>query len=277
MSDLGARLALVVGSLAAGGVGWVGTRQLADDPPSGTALAAVDLFDCPGSSDQQLSIGQVQAGDQVWLIGVTDDRWAVIRHPDEPDRPAWLPLVAVATNATKAQLPEIGCDTDEGAATTPPRNTSPPSTAAGATTIVPVSSTIDGETTTTSSTTTTIAGDTTPPTVTVSTDRPYLYVQTAVAPCSTESILVVTIVVADPTVPLSIRSIVATWSAPGGPQTAGLAPIGGNRFQLVIPANGPASGETPLTLIAKGADGAGNVGVGQIVVSLRNPASFGCA
>ena len=83
MSGLGARLALVVGSLAAGGAGWVGARQLAGDPPSGTALVAVDLFDCPGSSDQQVSIGQVRAGERVWLIGVTDDRWAVIRHPDE--------------------------------------------------------------------------------------------------------------------------------------------------------------------------------------------------
>jgi hypothetical protein len=274
MSGFGARLALVLGALAAGGAGWVGARQLADDPPSGTALAAVDLFECPGSSDGQVSIGQVRTGDRVWLIGVTDDRWAVIRHPDEPDRPAWLPLAAVETNATKAQLPEIGCDPIEATGSTEPGDTTPPSTAAAATTVAPATSTGAGETTTT---TTTIAADVTPPTVVVSTDRPYVYVQTAVAPCNAESTLVVTIVVADPTVPLSIRSIVATWNAPGGVQTAGLTPIGGNRFQLLIPANGPAGAETPLTLVAKGADGAGNVGVGQIVVSLRNPASFGCA
>jgi len=53
--------------------------------------------------------------------------------------------------------------------------------------------------------------------------------------------------------------------------------VAGNRFSLQVLANGPNGGETPLTLTATGADGAGNVGTGQVVVSLRDPRSFGCA
>ena len=59
--------------------------------------------------------------------------------------------------------------------------------------------------------------------------------------------------------------------------TANLVPVAGNRFSLQVLANGPNGGETPLTLTASGADGAGNVGTGQVVVSLRDPRSFGCA
>jgi hypothetical protein len=83
--------------------------------------------------------------------------------------------------------------------------------------------------------------------------------------------------VADPTVPLTIRSIVANWNSPAGPQSANLSPIAGNRFRLVISANGPTTGELPVTLTATAADGAGNVGTGILTVSLRNPTSFGCA
>ena len=113
--------------------------------------------------------------------------------------------------------------------------------------------------------------------MTVTTDRAFLYVVSGVAPCVAEESLEVTIVVADPTVPITIRSIVATWSAAGGVQTANLVPVAGNRFSLQVLANGPNGGETPLTLTATGADGAGNVGTGQVVVSLRDPRSFGCA
>ena len=79
------------------------------------------------------------------------------------------------------------------------------------------------------------------------------------------------------TLPLSIRSIIANWNSPAGPQSANLTPVAGNRFQLVITANGPASGELQVTITATAADGAGNVGAGTLTVSLRNPASFGCA
>ena len=85
------------------------------------------------------------------------------------------------------------------------------------------------------------------------------------------------IAVVDPTLPLVIRSIVATWTSPSGPQTANLQPVAGNRFKLVISANGPTSGELPVTITATAADGAGNVGSGVVTVSLRDPASFGCA
>ena len=85
------------------------------------------------------------------------------------------------------------------------------------------------------------------------------------------------IAIADPTLPLTLRSIVATWNSPAGPQTANLSPVAGNRFKLVITANGPAAGELPVLLTATATDGVGNVGTGTATVSLRNPSSFGCA
>jgi hypothetical protein len=87
----------------------------------------------------------------------------------------------------------------------------------------------------------------------------------------------VSIVVADPTLPVAIRGIVATWTGPAGPMTANLTPEAGNRFLLSIATGGPAGGELAVTLTATGSDGAGNVGTGTATVSLRDPASFGCA
>ena len=275
MSGMGARVALVAVSFVAAGAGWFGASQFGADATPGTALAAVDLYECP--ADGSRSVGQVHAGDEVWLIGVSDDRWAVIRNPDDPDRPAWLPLALVATAASAGDLPQLTCGQVVATATTTPTviTTTTP-TSPSASTSSPVVLATSTSTSSTSSTSTTIATDKVPPTVTVSTDRAYLYVRSQIAPCNSEDSLVVSIVVADPTVPLSIRSIVATWNAPDGPQTANLVPVGGNRFSLEVAANGPAAGETPLTLTATGSDGAGNVGTGQTVVSLRDPGSFGC-
>lgn len=274
MSSAAARLALVAASLAAAGAGWYGATLLADDDAAGTVVAAVDLFDCPSSGN--VSVGQVNGGDKVWLIGVTDDRWAVIRHPDAPDRPAWVPLAMVATDASAGDLPQLSCaDAVDATGNNSPGSTAPPTSVGGG---VPSSMVLATSTTssTTSTTSTTIAVDLIPPTVTVTADRAHLYVLTGSFPCSFETALEVTIVVADSSVPLSIRSIVADWNAPAGPQTANLVPISGNRFLLQIAANGPVGGETPLTLTATGSDGAGNIGLGQLVVSLRDPAAFGC-
>ena len=279
MSGLGARVALVAASLAAGGVGWFGAQQFGDEEATATALAATDFFACPVTNDPSavVSVGQVHAGDRVWLIGTTDDRWAVIRNPDHPDRPAWLPLALIATDASPGSLPQLTCTQAAVTATTLATQDSGPPTTIGQnvpSTVVLESTTT--ESTTTTSTTTTVATDREPPLVTITTDRPYLYVLTDRAPCNLETTLEASIAIADRTLPLTIRSIVATWDSPAGPQTANLAPVGGNRFSLQIPGNGPDSGETPLTLTATASDGAGNVGVGQLIVSLRNPGSFGC-
>ena len=279
MSGLGARVALIAASLAAGGVGWFGAQQFGDEEATATALAATDFFACPVTNDPSavVSVGQVHAGDRVWLIGTTDDRWAVIRNPDHPDRPAWIPLALVATDASPGSLPQLTCTQAAVTATTLATQDSGPPTTIGQnvpSTVVLESTTT--ESTTTTSTTTTVASDREPPLVTITTDRPYLYVLTDRAPCNLETTLEASIAVADRTLPLTIRSIVATWDSPAGPQTANLAPVGGNRFSLQIPGNGPDSGETPLTLTATASDGAGNVGVGQLIVSLRNPGSFGC-
>ena len=273
MSGLGARLALVVGSLAAAAGGWFGVQQITGGEPTTEVISTTQLYGCP--DDGLPPIGVVQEGSRVWLIGVTDDRWAVIRHPDQPDRPAWMPLAQLATTANDGQLPELTCASAIGATTTTTLDPRAATTVV-ATSTTAVQATTTSAVSTTSSTSTTIVSDTTPPIVTVTADRAYLYVLTTAAPCSAETTLLVTITVADPTVPLTLRSIEATWNAPAGPQRANLTPAGGNRFQLQIPANGPPTGETPLTLTATGSDGAGNVGSGQLVVALRNPASFGC-
>ena len=276
MSSAGARLALVVGSLAAAGGGWLLAHRLADDDTTGTIATAVDFYDCPADDGSTLSVGQLHAGDRVWLLGVTGDRWAVIRSPGNPEQPAWVPLAMVHTEASAGDLPQLTCADAVGVPTTAASTTEVVTTVAGGTTTI-VGDT--GPTTTVEDTTTssTIPIDIEPPTVTITTDRPYLYVLSTSAPCSDEDALDVTIALADASLPLSIRSIVATWDSPAGPQTANLVPVSGNHFRLEVPINGPATGETPLTLTAKGADGVGNVGVGQLVVSLRTPLSFGCA
>ena len=279
MSGLGARVALVVGSLAAGGLGWFGARQLGNEDATATALAATDFFECPVTADPAavVSVGQLHAGDIVWLIGTTDDRWAVIRNPDHPDRAAWLPLALIRTNTSPGSLPQLTCTQAAVTATTLATGDSGPPTSIGqgvASTVVLESTTTESSTST--STSTTVPSDREPPLVIVTTDRPNLYVLTDRAPCSLETTLEATIVVADPTLPLAIRSIVATWDSPAGPQTANLVPVGGNRFSLQVPANGPPGGETPLTLTATASDGAGNVGIGHVIASLRDPRSFGC-
>ncbi|HTH05237.1 MAG TPA: hypothetical protein VL916_05180 [Ilumatobacteraceae bacterium] len=263
-------VALVVGALVAAAAGWLVGDRLGNDDSAASA-SAVELTSCP-TDDGGATIGHLESGDEVWIIGVTGDRWAVIRHPQQPLRPAWVPLTDIETGAHAGDLPQLACEEAEAVAAT--------TTTAG-----PATSVVIGTTTTlpfvapsTSSTLppTTAPNDGVPPFVTVTPERPYLYVSTPVAPCSTESELLVAITVADPTLPTAVRSIVATWNSPAGPQTASLAPAGGNRFRLVVTANGPVGGEVPLTLTATGVDGAGNVGSGFAVVSLRDPNSFGC-
>jgi len=279
VSGLGARIALVAASLAAGGLGWFAAQRLTSEETTATALAATDFFDCSITSNPAaaLAIGQVHAGDTVWLIGTTDDRWAVIRNPDHPDRPAWLPLALVATDMSPGSLPQLTCAQAAVTATTIATGDSgPPTTLAQGVPSTVVLETTTTESSVTTSTTTTAPSDVTPPLVSVTTDRAYFYVLTNRAPCSAETTLEVTIAIADPSLPLTLRSIVATWNSPAGPQTANLVPVAGNRFSLQVPTNGPAGGETLLTLTATAADGVGNVGSGQAVVSLRDPRSFGC-
>jgi hypothetical protein len=271
----GARIALILGSLAAGVLGWFLVSTFGPSDEASSAPGAIDLYSCPIDGAQ--SIGQLQPDADVWLIGQSAGRWGVIRHPDDPDRLAWVPLAQVSTAANQGDLPEMGCDENPVTGTTAPPTSAPDSTAVGASS---TSSTSTSSTSSTSSTTsTTIPSDRTPPTVTLAANPPertYLY--TSPAPgCPFEASLEVAVSVADPTLPVSIRSIIANWNSPAGPQSANLTPVAGNRFQLVITANGPVSGELPVTITATAADGAGNVGAGTLTVQLRNPASFGCA
>jgi hypothetical protein len=89
VSGLGARVALVVGSLAAAGGGWFAAGKVHDNRQPATAVGEVSIYDCP--EPQGAAIGVVKAGDELQLVGVTDDRWAVIQRPGHPDQLAWLP------------------------------------------------------------------------------------------------------------------------------------------------------------------------------------------
>ncbi len=277
MNGFGARLALVVGSLGAAGAGWFVAGKVHDNQQSGTAVGEVSIYECPAPGEN--AIGVVNASTELQLVGVTDDRWAVIQRPDKPGQLAWIPLAFVDTDADAGDLPELTC----GAAAIPP-GTAPSTTIEIATTrpATTTSSTTTTSTTTTSTTTTiatssTLSGDVTPPTVTLTANRAFFYVPPVNAACIGQDQLDVTVVIDDPTLPRSIGSIQATWTGPSGAQTADLTPIGGNRFRLQITANGPATGELPVTITATGSDGAGNVGTGQLIVPLRQPASFGCS
>lgn len=274
MSGVGARVALVVVSLAAGGGAWYGAGELnSNDDQSGIPKGEVSIYDCPVAGSD--AIGVVNAGDELQLLAVTDDRWAVIQHPANPDRLAWLPLAMVDTAADAGDLPQLTCD---ASATT--TETTVGVTTTTAPLVTDTSSTTTSSTTTSTSiaTTTTVSSDVTPPTVTLTANRAYFYVPPVGAACLGEDQLDVTVAIVDPTFPLSVRSIQATWMSPSGvAQTAGLTPIGGNRFRLQILTNGPNSGELLVTITATGSDGAGNVGSGQLIVPLRKASSFGCA
>ncbi|MDO9174040.1 MAG: SH3 domain-containing protein, partial [Actinomycetota bacterium] len=239
---MGARLALVAGSLAAAVAGWVVAREFGNEETASTARSAVALYDCPAEGGRP--IGQVQAGDQLWVIGVTDDRWAVVRHPTDSNRPAWVALAQLDTDADSGDVPTLSCAAAMETVGSAPSDSAQVATTIPGTTTTAVLATTTSAVSTTSSTSTTVVTDLIPPVVTVTSDREWLYVLTGVEPCASESVIIVTIEVADPTVPLTIRSIVANWNAPAGPQTANLTPVGGNRFSLQIPTNGPAGGET---------------------------------
>ena len=279
MSGIVARVALVVGSLGAAGAGWFSAGRL-HDGDSGTARGEVSIYDCPTPGGA--AIGVVGASDALQLVGVTDDRWAVIQRPDSPDQLAWIPVAFVDTDADAGDLPQITCgDAATAIATTivdvttttqPASTTSSPTTSSSTTT----STTTTSSTTTSIATSSTVSTDVTPPTVTLTANRAFFYVSPVSATCVGQDQLDITVVVTDPTSPRSVRSIQAAWTGPSGAQTANLTPIGGNRFRLQITTNGPDSGELPVTITGTGSDGAGNVGTGELIVPLRQPTSFGC-
>ncbi|MDO8391571.1 MAG: hypothetical protein Q7V57_13910 [Actinomycetota bacterium] len=268
MSSLRAKAALVVGSTAALAAGVVGARAYFDEPAvtTGTVGAGVNVYECPMAG--ALSIGQVHAGDKVWLIGVTGGRWAVIRHPLDPDRPAWMPLALVNTAADTGDLPELGCaDAVDLAGGAPTETTT--ATDEGSTTTVVSTVPLDSTTTSSSSTTTTIVADTTGPTVQITLDADVLSV------CAT---LTAKVVVDDPTLPLSIISVRATWTTGGVEREKGFTRkenVSGNQFTLTISKaeSGLSSGSVPLTVIVLARDGLNNRTTATLTIILS---SVGC-
>jgi hypothetical protein len=268
MSDwsIGARIAFVLGSLLAAAIGWVGVSHVAGADHGGSAKGAVDIYSCPMSGAR--SIGQLHPGDAVWVMGVSEHRWAVIRHPLTPDQPAWVPLAMIRTNANPDELPEMGCDTNPNTATTPPPTSSPASTLPGETT------TTLPESTTSSSTTTTISSDTTPPTITfrVDNDQKIVYTKT-VNQCS--DTLIFSVRIADPSLPLTLNGFDVTWPGGDGSVVAQQL-IGTNKWQVVFSGQAISAPQVPLTITATATDGAGNQGTGTLLLTLATPPATGC-
>ena len=267
MSDwsIGARIEFVLGSLLAAAIGWVGVSHVAGAEHGGSAKGAVDIYSCPMKGAR--SVGQLHPGDAVWVMGVSEHRWAVIRHPLTPDQPAWVPLAMIRTNANTDELPEMGCDANPSTATTPPP-TSTESTLPGpaTTTTVPAS-------TTSSSTTTTISGDTTPPVITLTADNDQKIVYTkTVNQCS--DTLIFSVRISDPTLPLTLNGIDVTW--PGSDGTVKATPLLKNKWQIVFTGQSLSAPQEPLTITATATDGAGNQGIGTLQITLAAPPATGC-
>lgn len=253
MSNLRAKAGLVLGSGAALAAGVVGARAYFDESAVtvGTAGGGTAVYECPMAG--ALSIGEVREGDKVWLIGVTGDRWAVIRHPLQPDRPAWMPLALVDTAADAGDLPELGCADAVDLAGGAPTESTAPTPEGGSTTTIGATVPLDSTTTSSSSTTTTIVGDTTGPTVQITLDAEVLNV------CAT---LTASVVIDDPTLPMSIISVRATWTAGGVEREEGFTRlnVSGNKYALSISKaeSGLSSGSVPLTVIVLARDGLNN-------------------
>ena len=272
MSSIRARGALVVGSFAALAVGVAGARAVFEDSgtATGAAGAGTAVYECPMAG--ALSIGEVHEGDTVWLIGVTGGRWAVIRHPLQPDRPAWMPMALVNTDADTGDLPELGCaDAVDLAGGAPTESTATPIDDGTPTSVSGSTTTIGSTTTSSTSTTTTLVGDTTGPTVTLTPNRDFLVVTPPGGECGT---LLVTAVVDDPTLPLSIVSAQATWTVKGVEHEQALV-VSGYKFTLTVDkASGPPSGSVPLTITIIIRDGLNNRTTATLPITLR--ASGGC-
>jgi hypothetical protein len=268
MSDwsIGARIAFVVGSLLAAAIGWVGVSRVAGADHGGSVKGAVDIFSCPMQGAK--SIGQLHAGDAVWVMGVSEHRWAVIRHPLTPDQPAWVPLAMIRTNASPDELPEMGCEANPNTATTAPPTTGSASTLPGATT------TTLPATTTSSSTTTTISSDTTPPKITITADKDQKIVYTkSVNQCS--STLLFRITIADPSLPLELNGVEVGW--PGSDGTVQAKNILRNEWQVLFEGVTISAPQVPLTVTVTATDGAGNVGTGTLLLTLATtPPPAGC-
>ena len=125
--SVGSRVALIIGSLVLGVASWFAVKTFASADAPAVAPTAVDLFSCPMDGAQ--SIGQLQPGDDVWLVGVSAGRWGVIRHPDDPDRLAWVALAQLGIGQPARNLPEMGCDANPTTITTSTTSTTSTTTA----------------------------------------------------------------------------------------------------------------------------------------------------
>ncbi|MEI8237998.1 MAG: hypothetical protein WCI22_01125, partial [Actinomycetota bacterium] len=107
-------IAIALVSLLAGGTGYWYMHRTAHGGAQATAIGAVDIFPCPERAEpgNVTSIGQLHSGDRVWLIGVSQQRWGIIRRPGQPTASAWAPLAMLHTDATTGDLPEVRCNVD---------------------------------------------------------------------------------------------------------------------------------------------------------------------
>lgn len=144
MSGVG-RLPCARGCLAGRGGRVLRREQLGDDEAAtGTVVATADFFGGHVTVDDAVAApphsGRCTRATRRWPLGVTGDRWAVIRRPGQPLQPVWLPLAMVSHGADAGPyLPDLSCAAaaDVAAATTVPTATTPTTaTAPGAVTTI---------------------------------------------------------------------------------------------------------------------------------------------
>jgi hypothetical protein len=255
---------------------------------------AASYYGCSDDTAWGAPLGDLHRGDQVWIIGRTGASWAVIRHPDNPGVPAWMPRAALTDYGDLQGLPELTCSTALAAAalvpsaaaptsaspasatatasSAPPAPTPPRSTAAGSTRTQPIApaptTTAPTAAPTTRATPTptspaTTPKDTTGPALTVTTDSGFLYSEGSSACTAYRQQVTLTVAASDP---FGATVTAVTWAAGG--KSGAATSLGGGRFR-VGPLYSTHSGTIPMTLTVTARDSLGNTSNATRAVDFR--------
>jgi hypothetical protein len=240
------------------------TAVAIDSTPDATADAPINAvtgrsgtatyYGCSDDSQLGAALGDLQRGDEVWVIGRSGIDYLVIRNPRQLTSPAWIDADNLVISSEFADVPELTCDSASTAAAAPPPIDATTTTIPSPTSTAPSATPAPTATPTTPAPTT--PADTTGPTVTISPATTTL--------CSfglnSETILQFGVAANDPTGPVTINSV--TWARGSGSGTA--ASLGGGQHRLSAPLGGSGS---IITITATATDGAGNVGSTSVQVT----------
>ena len=284
----------VAAAVAALGAGLaIGLTGLIGRGGAGVTLRpdAASYYGCSDDSARGAALGDLHRGDQVWIIGRTGASWAVIRHPDNPGAPAWMPRAALADYGDLEGLPELTCSTALAAAAAPVPTSASPTSATATASSAPSSPTAPPPTAPTSAPRTTAGStraqpttpasatpaptaptptppatapkDTTGPALTLTTDSGFLYSEGSSACTAYRQQVTLTVAASDPS---GATVTAATWTAGG--KSGAATSLGGGRFR-VGPLYSTHSGTIPMTLSVTARDSLGNTSNAARTVDFR--------